>query len=147
MMACISCTVEDLDDSPEKAETNSQDTTTAENISSSSSRSNAEEQNLLENGGLEEWSSLWTPEMPKGWSLPSNEYVRQNRTIVYEGNSSAKMQSQESGKTARLEQKIPLSSQDKIRIRFHYYGNPKEPGLIAISEHEKQSLPIFPQMI
>ena len=121
MMACISCTVEDLDDSPEKAEINSPYATTAENISSSSSRSNAEEQNLLENGSLEEWSSLWTPEMPKGWSLPSNEYVRQNRTIVYEGNSSAKMQSQESGKTARLEQKIPLSSQNKIRIRFHYY--------------------------
>lgn len=81
----------------------------------------SEEQNLLTNGGLEEWMNFNVPEMPKGWSLPSNEFVRQNRIIVYEGGSSAKMQSLIKGNTARLEQAIPVEPNSKIRIRFHFY--------------------------
>ena len=79
------------------------------------------DENLLKNGGLEEWSSFWTPEMPKHWSLPSNEFVKRNKTIVFEEFFSAKMQSEESGKTARLEQVIKVTPNEKIRIRFHYY--------------------------
>lgn len=85
------------------------------------SSSGNEEQNLLKNGGLEEWSSLFIPEMPKGWSLPSNTYAKQNNTIFLEGRFSAKMESQEKGNTARIEQKIEVSPGHKLRIRFHYY--------------------------
>ena len=75
----------------------------------------------MTNGGLEEWTRFWTPEMPNGWSLPSNEYVKQNRDVICEGKSSAKMQSAESGKTARLEQIVQVSPNQKIRIRFRYH--------------------------
>lgn len=78
------------------------------------------EKNLLKNGGLEEWEGFWTPDMPKGWSLPSNDYVKRNYSAVYEGKCSAIMRSLEKGKTARLEQAIPVTPQQKIRIRFHY---------------------------
>lgn len=77
--------------------------------------------NMLTNGGLEEWTSLWIPEMPKKWSLPSNEYVKCNNRVVYEGNFSAKMQSEEKGNTARLEQKVQVTPHAKIRICFRYY--------------------------
>lgn len=85
------------------------------------SRGNSTEQNLLVNGGLEEWSTFITPEMPKGWSLPHNLFVKQNRTIVCEGCSSAKMQSNEKGETARLEQKIMVIPHEMLKIRFRYY--------------------------
>ncbi len=76
--------------------------------------------NLLINGGLEEWETFWGPERPKGWSLPSNEYVKRDKSAHYEGIFCAKMQSLEKGNTARLEQKIQVSPNQKIRIRFHY---------------------------
>ncbi len=79
-----------------------------------------EGQNLLTNGGLEEWETLWGPEMPKRWSLPSNDYVKREKSAHYDGNYCAKMQSLEKGKTARLEQKIQVTPNKKIRIRFHY---------------------------
>lgn len=78
-----------------------------------------EGQNLLVNGGLEEWESFWL-EMPKGWSIPSNTYVKRDYSVHFEGECCAKMQSLEKGKTARLEQKIQVTPNRKIRIRFHY---------------------------
>ena len=113
----ISCDTDDYSELTKK-EIDEPNKTSSPN---SGSRSGIEEINLLENGGLEEWSSFWTPEMPKGWSLPSNNFVRQDKKIVYEGRSSAKMESEESGQTARLEQNIQVPPQGKIRIRFHYY--------------------------
>lgn len=79
-----------------------------------------EGQNLLINGGLEEWETFWGPERPKEWSLPSNEYVKRDYSAHFEGKCCAKMQSLEKGKTARLEQKIQVTPNKKIRIRFHY---------------------------
>lgn len=95
--------------------------TDTESDNEGNSRGNSTEQNLLVNGGLEEWSTFITPEMPKGWSLPHNLFVKQNRTIVYEGCSSAKMQSNEKGETARLEQKIMVIPHEMLKIRFRYY--------------------------
>ncbi|MBR1800278.1 MAG: hypothetical protein IJ767_02100 [Bacteroidaceae bacterium] len=86
-----------------------------------SNRSSIEEYNLLENGGLEQWQYLFTPEMPSGWYLPSNEYTKCNSRIVYEGRFSAIMKSETSGKTARLAQLIPIPNCKRIHIRFHYY--------------------------
>lgn len=95
--------------------------TDTESDNEGNSRGNSTEQNLLVNGGLEEWSTFITPEMPKGWSLPHNLFVKQNRTIVCEGCSSAKMQSNEKGETARLEQKIMVIPHEMLKIRFRYY--------------------------
>lgn len=95
--------------------------TDTESDNEGNSRGNSTEQNLLVNGGLEEWSTFITPEMPKGWSLPHNLFVKQNRTIVFEGCSSAKMQSNEKGETARLEQKIMVIPHEMLKIRFRYY--------------------------
>lgn len=121
LFTSVGCGSEDYDILEEEPHTNSH-TPSSTNSKNQGSKSNeTDEINMLTNGGLEEWSSFWTPEMPKGWSLPSNEYVIQNRTIVYEGNSSAKMQSEETGNTARLEQKIQVVPHEKIRIRFHYF--------------------------
>ena len=79
-----------------------------------------EGQNLLINGGLEEWETFLGPERPKKWSLPSNEYVKRDHSVHFEGKFCAKMQSLEKGKTARLEQKVQVIPNRKIRIRFHY---------------------------
>lgn len=80
------------------------------------------EQNLLTNGGLENWTHYPSVDTwPTGWSPPHNGYVEQDRTIVYEGGSSARMQSQETGNTARLEQLIQVYPHEMIRIRFHFY--------------------------
>ena len=117
----IGCTTEEFDELVDEESSEAHLSTNTDSLATVHSRSAVSEQNLLTNGGLEEWSSFWTPEMPKGWSLPSNEYVKQNRTIIYEGSSSAKMQSLETGNTARLEQKVQVSPHNKIRIRFHYY--------------------------
>lgn len=117
----IGCGSDDYDDLDEEIFADYHKLTSAsEDQGRSCSKSN-EQNNMLKNGGLEEWSSFLTPEMPNGWSLPSNEYVKQNKTVVYEGNSSAKMQSQEKGNTARLEQKVQVTPHETIRIRFHYY--------------------------
>ena len=85
------------------------------------SRSSSEEQNLLKNGGLEKWGSVMVPHWPNDWSLPSNNYAKCDNKVVYEGRFSAKMQSQEPGETARIEQRIEVSPGQKLRIRFHYY--------------------------
>ncbi len=84
------------------------------------SRSESAEQNLLINGGLEEWN-FFLPGSPSDWSIPHNEYVQRNKSIVYEGNFSAKMQSEQTGETARIDQRISVVPNHKLRIRFHYY--------------------------
>ena len=121
LLCTIGCNTESDDDLKEQQEIAIQEDHSQTDTIPEPNRSNADSVNLLTNGGLEEWTRLWTPEMPKGWSLPSNEYVKQNRDIIYEGKSSAKMQSAESGKTARLEQVVQVSPNQKIRIRFRYY--------------------------
>ena len=81
-----------------------------------------EEVNLLENGGLEEWIPLTYPfDMPKGWFCHNNTNVKKDTKIVCEGRFSAKMQSQEKGSTARIDQRIAVNPGQKIRIRFRYY--------------------------
>ena len=82
----------------------------------------AEEVNLLENGGLEEWLSLTYPyDMPKGWFCHNNTNVRKEKKIVCKGMFSAKMQSEEKGSTARIDQRIAVTPGQRIRIRFSYY--------------------------
>ena len=82
-----------------------------------------EKKNLLENGDLEKWNSKFILgyEFLEDWSLPSNDYVMRENTIVFEGKCSAKMQSKKTGVTARIEQKIAVSPGQKIRILFRYY--------------------------
>lgn len=79
-----------------------------------------EGQNLLANGSLEIWDSSAVAK-PEGWSVSNNGFVRRDSVIVSEGTLSAKMMSEESGNTARLEQLIPVTPGQKIRIRFSYY--------------------------
>ena len=91
-------------------------------LSVAASAFTAEEENLLANGGLEEWLWITYPlDMPKGWVLHNNDNVKKEHSIVCEGNYSAKMQSQEKGSTARIDQRIAVSPGQKIRIRFSYY--------------------------
>lgn len=77
-------------------------------------------QNLLANGGLEIWDSSAVAK-PEGWSVSNNGFVRRDSTIFSEGTLSAKMMSEESGNTARLEQLIPVIPGQKIRIQFKFY--------------------------
>lgn len=79
--------------------------------------------NLLTNGNFEKWGAIiWGYEnWPSGWSQPDNDYSEKDKSIVYEGVYSVKLQSLEKGKTARVEQKIQVSPVSKIRIIFHYY--------------------------
>ena len=51
-----------------------------------------EGQNLLVNGGLEEWS-FFSDNMPEHWLCHNNYNVRKDFKVVYEGHCSAKMQS------------------------------------------------------
>ena len=79
-----------------------------------------EGQNLLINGGLEEWIPLSPYDMPKDWLCHNNSNVTRDYTVVCEGKCSAKMQSREKGSTARIDQVVPVTPNKKIRIRFHY---------------------------
>lgn len=79
-----------------------------------------EGQNLLINGGLEEWTPLTPYDIPNYWLCHNNYNVRKDCKVVYEGHYSAKMQSPEKGVTARIDQVVPVTPNKKIRIRFHY---------------------------
>lgn len=88
----------------------------------SDSRSDSDGVNLLINGGLEEWNIFpMSYDMPNGWFCHNNTNVRKEHTKVYEGYYSAKMQAQEKGKSAIIDQRIAVYPDQKIRIRFHYY--------------------------
>ncbi|MBR0036420.1 MAG: hypothetical protein IJP70_02130 [Bacteroidales bacterium] len=82
--------------------------------------SNAEAENLLINGGMENWF-LFTYEILDAWLCHNNYNVKRESKNVYEGHYSTKMQSKESGSTATVDQCIPVEPNGKIRIRFHYY--------------------------
>lgn len=87
--------------------------------------------NLLKNGGLEEWISLpsYYYDSPSDWLCHNNNNVKKCHDIVYEGYYSAKMESEESGATARIDQVVPVTQGGEIRIRFRYrVENWKENG-------------------
>ena len=82
------------------------------------------EENLLLNGGLEQWIDPQTADLydvPEHWFRHNNLNVRKNTTIVSEGIYSAKMESLETGSTARVDQRVPVTPGSRIRIRFSYY--------------------------
>ena len=79
-----------------------------------------EGQNLLVNGGLEEWIPFSAYDMPKNWLCHNNNNVKRDYKVVCEGRCSAKMQSLEKGSTARIDQVVPVTPNRRIRIRFHY---------------------------
>ena len=82
------------------------------------------EENLLLNGGLEQWvdPQMVDPyDIPEHWFHHNNLNVRKNNNIVFEGIYSAKMESLETGSTARVDQRVPVTPGSKIRIRFSYY--------------------------
>ena len=78
--------------------------------------------NLMVNSGFEIWnfsqSQYWIPD---GWLAHNNSNVKRDHEIVYEGHYSARMKSIESGSTARVDQVIPVTPGNKIKIRFKYY--------------------------
>jgi len=80
-------------------------------------------ENLLLNGGLEEWEDtlLVQYDIPKYWLHHNNNNVRKNDVIVTEGTYSAKMESLETGSTARVDQRVAVTPGSRIRIRFSYY--------------------------
>ena len=78
-----------------------------------------EGQNLLINGGLENWT-LSPYNMPNYWLCHNNYNVKRDYKVVCEGRYSAKMQSLEKSSTARIDQVVPVTPNRKIRIRFHY---------------------------
>ena len=80
-------------------------------------------ENMLLNGGLEEWMDplMIQYDTPEHWSQFNNYNVRKNDVIVSEGIYSAKMESLETGSTARVAQRIAVTPGSKIRIRFSYY--------------------------
>ena len=82
------------------------------------------EVNLLLNGGLEQWVDPQTADpydIPEHWFRHNNLNVRKNNNIVTEGIYSAKMESLETGSTARVDQRVPITPGSRIRIRFSYY--------------------------
>lgn len=78
-------------------------------------------QNLLKNGGLEIWSMMIPYDIPSSWQCHNNNNVQKNYTTVYEGRVSARMQSIKKGSTATVSQKVKVTPNHKIRIRFHFY--------------------------
>lgn len=122
---CVGCGKDDNDELSPK-NTTTQDETGRDNGNDNTS-GDAEEKidgpNLLTNGNLEKWgATMWgLGNWPSGWSLPSNDYINKDESVVFEGVYSAKLQSLEKGVTARVEQKIQVNPQSKIRIIFHYF--------------------------
>lgn len=80
-------------------------------------------QNLLTNGGLEQWDNGSDSAYNNliGWFSHNNHNVKRSETVVTEGTYSAKMSSQKTGSTARIDQRIPVVPGSRIRIRFSYY--------------------------
>ena len=94
-------------------------TYTEENHQSSNSN---EDQNLLQNGGLEEWYMFpYQYDIPTGWFCHNNTNVRKEHKNVFEGTFSAKMQAEEKGKSAIVDQIIAVCPGHQIQIRFHYF--------------------------
>lgn len=104
-------------------EDNSDENNTGDqNTSENNLGENKEEgQNILKNGGLEEWLSYTTNGIPKNWLFHNNYNVEKNWKVVFEGKYSAKMQSKETGSTATIGQSVLVEPGSTIRIRFHFY--------------------------
>lgn len=98
----------------------SEDNSSDDNNNNGNGESADIEQNLLINGGLEEWS-LYLYDMPNSWLCHNNYNVKREHKIVCEGRYSAKMKSLEKGSTATVDQRVQITPNYKIRIRFHYY--------------------------
>lgn len=75
--------------------------------------------NILQDGGIELWYDFY--HHPCDWAVSDLRNVSQNKYIVYEGASSAKMKSAGEGVTTRISQVVPVVSGCKIRIRFRYF--------------------------
>lgn len=106
-----------------------QDDSAFDNIATPSIHNNIEESdvtfgdNILKNGGLEKWEVLPNNSYDyiTDWIPHNNGNVKMNWKTVNEGNRSAKMKSLKSGSTARVDQCIPVTPGNRIRIRFKYY--------------------------
>ena len=78
--------------------------------------------NLMQNGGLEEWGYALTQYLnPIGWLPHNNNNVTRDHKTKYEGKYSAKLCSIKRGSTARIDQVVPVTPGEKIRIYFKYY--------------------------
>ena len=82
---------------------------------------NSEGQELMKNGGLENWMDDTTYDIPVDWLVHKNHNVKKDGNVVLEGHLSAKMMSQQTGSTARIDQRMAVFPGQKIRIRFHYF--------------------------
>lgn len=78
--------------------------------------------NLMINGGVEDWTIMYNGiNLIDYWLAHNNNNVKMDWHVVYEGHYSAKMESIESGETARIDQVVQVTPGSKIRIRFKYY--------------------------
>ena len=116
-----SCNSDSDEDMTKEQLAESQTKPIQEEANSDQIRSDSEEDNLLENGNLEQWIMFATYDTPSGWLSHNNPNVKKNSDIVYEGNFSARMKSTESGSTARIDQRIAVTPENTIRIRFRYF--------------------------
>lgn len=107
-----------------------QEDTSIDNIDSSPVHNNDEEQpdviygnNILKNGGFEKWETSpgISYDFITSWLPHNNGNVKKERKTVYEGKLSAKMKSLKTGSTARVDQRIPVTPCNRIRIRFKYF--------------------------
>lgn len=121
LVLLLGCDVEEIQEKESIRVAEEQKTDSINSLLNSRSGS-ADGDNLLVNGGLEEWFDVMnTYDMPEGWFCHNNTNVSKDWKKVYEGKYSAKMDSKESGSTARIDQRISVYPGQKIRIRFHYY--------------------------
>lgn len=116
-----SCNTDDYDEPANKNDNKTE--TNAEGGFKSDNRGNSsnEENNLMENGGLEKWVQFSYYDIPQSWYCHNNYNVRKDPNIVCEGRYSVKMQSKESGSTSTIDQCVPVHAGGKIKIRFKYY--------------------------
>lgn len=77
--------------------------------------------NLLKNGSFEKWILFSQYDIPDGWLCHNNKNATKDMHTVFDGHYSVKMCSRESGKTATVDQVVPVTAGHKIRIYFHYY--------------------------
>lgn len=77
--------------------------------------------NLLKNGSFEKWIMFVNYDIPDGWLFHNNYNAEKNSHIVFDGHYSVRMCSPETGKTATVDQVIPVIAGHRIRLYFHYY--------------------------
>lgn len=77
--------------------------------------------NLLKNGSFEKWIMFINYDIPDGWLCHNNYNATKDSHIVFDGYYSVRMCSPETGKTATVDQVIPVIAGHRIRLYFHYY--------------------------